>query len=330
MKRAVAKSLIFLFVIVAVQYPSPQRLVRHLRHISDLNAMIDPHVPQLAAWEDEFRATRLAPLEQAAASRPASAPAAAPLFTAAASRPVHPQAVLREVEQFVYDKVRYDWDWNTWNVADYLPGVAELFDAAPSDPDGRLREDCDGRALLAASLLARMGYDARLVTDFRHMWVRVEHVAPGPDGRPTALELMGPGRAKSVVSTAAGNRFDWRTLSNLPVAWSFGVAVFPWGREAIVFATLMILLMHRRMSRRAAVVGVLLAFAGWHFLRMGVVSVGQVGMAGYAWQERPDMAWLGLAYVLLGCGVLWRASRRARRGNLPAPDSSSVTQSREG
>lgn len=325
MKRAMLKSLIFLFVVVAVQYPSPRRLVRHLRHVSDLNAMIDSRAPQLAAWEQEFRATRLPRLEKAAASRPTLVSATTP----AASRPVHPRAVLHEVERFVYDKVRYEWDWNTWNVADYLPTVAEIFDAAARNPDGLPREDCDGRALLAASLLARMGYDARLVTDFRHMWVRVEHAATGPDGRPAAVELMGPGRAKSVVSTASGNRFDWRTLSNLPVAWSFGVAVFPWGREAIVFATLMILLMHRRMSRRAAAVGVLLAFAGWHFLRMGVVSVGQAGMPGYVWQDRPDMAWLGLAYVLLGCGVLWRAARRARRENLPAPELAPVTQSRE-
>jgi hypothetical protein len=183
-------------------------------------------------------------------------------------------------------------------VADYMPSVAELFRRAALDPDGRLREDCDGRAVLAASLLRRLGFDARLVTDFGHVWVQTHDAGRRP------VDLMGKGRARGVVSSAEGNRFvpTWSALANAPLALAYGLSVFPWKRELIVFVALMLLLAHPRMSRRAAAEGAALSLAGWQFMRFPVNY-----WAGEAW-----FFWLGLIYLLAGCTILFLAARRAR------------------
>jgi len=298
------KAGVFLAVLMLVEYPDPRFLFRQIQRLRNMDAVIDPHAPELAEFEARFRARQ-------AAARQATKPARQSRVATASAPSGH--EVQRAVERFVYDNVRYDWDWNVWSVADYMPTVSEMFARAREYPDGLVREDCDGRAVMAASLLRRLGYDAHLVTDVRHVWVQVSdprHPAAKP------LELMGPGRAKTIVSSAKGNRLDWSTLTNLPVALSFGVAVFPWGREAIIFATLMLLLLHPGVSRRTTAIGVLLAFAGWQLLRAGVVSVGQAGQPGYAWEEHPTNALFGLGYILIGCGVIIASSWRARRATV--------------
>jgi hypothetical protein len=331
-------------VVLAVSYPDPRILFRHLGRVRDMDRMIDPGAPQLAPFEAELRtrleraieAQRIAAADarrRESPSREANTPGdSAPL--ADADRGHEPDAVgeveidaskdgdgaaetahrlsaretLKIVEKFVYEKVPYDWDWNTWGVADYMPTVAEMFESAGKYPDGQIREDCDGRAVMAASLLRRLGYEAQLLTDFGHVWVR----AKDPSGRDKAssrpVELMGPGHARAVVSTASGNqfRFDWTVLKALPRALSLGLSVFPFRREAIVFVTLMILLSCRGMSRRAAIVGVALALAGWQFMRVRIEywDDGYLAATGHFW--------LGVSYLLAGCLTMYIAGRRAR------------------
>jgi len=278
------KLLILAAVTFVVLFPNPAQFVRQLRHLSNLQAMIDPKAPQLAKWEAEFR-QRLAHMQQPPAQYPISL------------RPLGPRDVQQALQQFVYQKVKYDWDWNVWGSADYMPTVEEMFAQAARAPDGQMREDCDGRAVMAASLLRRLGYQSKIVTDLRHVWVTT------PEG-----EWMGPGRKKSIVSGVGGNRTAIvATLGNVPVALSYGVAVFPLWRELIILATAFLLTLRRQMPWQALVLGAVLILEGLLFMRLG--SLAPRGLPGQvsAWP-----AWVGLAHLAAGFGVLLMFSFRAR------------------
>lgn len=298
--RIAFKLLLFALVLLAVCFPDPRLLVRHVRHVRNMDAMIDPAAPELAAFERDFREFRRAQRR----TRPGYASVVS-AWTAASAPASRAALLLKDAEAFILDRVAYDWDWNTWGAADYMPTVSEMFRRARDDPGGKLREDCDGRAVLAASLMRRLGHDAHLVTDFAHVWVRVAQ----PRARP--IELMSPGRAAAVESTERGNRLrvDAAILRSLPLTLAYGISVFPWPRELVVYLALLILLSHRRMGWRRFAVGAALLLAGWLLLR---------APADY-WKQQADFAWFGIAYVAAGAIVLMRASASARAKPTPHP-----------
>lgn len=308
--RIPLKWVLLLIVIFFVLFPNPFQFRRHLQHIADYDAMIDADAPQFAAWEAEIRQTLNKKADDA--RRKTGKPIAdAPLMaadTAPASPPAEPHwndalsptRVQKEVERFVYQKVKYDWDWNVWGSADYMPTVSEMFENAMNDPDGVIREDCDGRAVMAASVLRRLGYQSSIVTDLRHVWVVT------PQG-----EWMGPGRGKTMKSTKDGNRFDLlATISNVPVSLSYGVAVFPLHREAIIALTIWLLLSRRGMGKARFFLGGLLLFQGLLFMRSGVLAPAALRGGAESWP-----AWVGILHIASGMGVLlwagWRAGRVA-------------------
>jgi hypothetical protein len=288
--RLPLKWLVFTVITLFVLFPNPFRLARHLSHIANLDAMVEPAAPGLAAWEDEVR-RRLEKKrqDQFFVSRGADN---------SDIPPIDPRAAQIEVERFVYAKVGYAWDWDVWGMADYMPTVSEMFEQAAVAEDRRMREDCDGRAVIAASLMRRLGYESRLVTDLRHVWVTT------PQG-----EWMGPGRKKAIRSSRRGNETQWATaLSNVPVSLSYGVAVFPIWREAIILVTGILLMLHRGMSSRAMAVGVLLMVQGLLYLRLGCFAPAQLSREASAWP-----AWIGGVHLLAGSVVLLVYSSRARR-----------------
>lgn len=298
---------VFLLVLLFVLFPDPRLLVRQLGRIQNLDKMIDGQHPEIQKMAAQFK--RLRDANQLPPALPAARAARQPAKKhagSATSKPTsspattQPRDVQFAVERFVYDRMQYDWDWVLWGVADYIPTVDEMFDAAWARPGGRLREDCDGHAVIAASLLRALGYDSHLVTDLRHVWVRT------PQG-----DIMGAGGETTIVSTAKGNRVKLGgSLGNILLALSFGVSVFPFWREFVIWAALVLLSLHPRMSPRAALLGAILTLQGWLFIRCGVIS-------------KPDFRWLdqawpgcvGLLHVALGLGVLWIASHRARRAS---------------
>ena len=246
--------------VLLVCFPYPQRLIRHVQHIWNPNALIDPDAPGLQPLADELR-VRLTP-------------------------DLTPRAALRTVERYVYEKVPYDWDWNTWGTADYLPTVEEVI--------GMGREDCDGRAVLAASLLRHFGFRAHLVSDLAHLWVMTD-----------VGEAMGPGKTKAVVATDKGVRFNASALRELPKAAAYGIAVFPLGRELIVVAVVW-LLMLRQYG------GVLCGLAGGAMLLVGLGFI-RAGSKEYL-QPTLWMQWVAVVSWIAGLAILllW-ASRNARR-----------------
>ena len=68
--------------------------------------------------------------------------------------------VLQQVEKLVASTRSIMNGLESVGSADYMPTVKEIFDKA-AETDGAAREDCDGRAVIAASLMKRLGYDAR-------------------------------------------------------------------------------------------------------------------------------------------------------------------------
>ncbi len=269
--RLPLKWLIFGAVTFFVLFPSPGQFARHLAHLRDMQALVEADAPRLASLEADLN-RRLGPA------------------------PREPETVQREIERLVLEKVAYCWDWDQWGSADYLPTVDEMF-ARADQRGGRLQEDCDGRAVMAASLMRRMGFDARIATDLRHVWVKT------PQG-----EWMGPGRSETLVTTDEGSEIAWHTLlANVPASLSFGIAVFPLGRELVILAAAFGLMLHRGMSRWAAATGLVLLLWALVLMRLGCLAP-QATQDGASWP-----AWIGLACALAGFCVLAVASRRARR-----------------
>lgn len=221
--RLPIKSAIFALTLFLVCFPNPARFVRHVRHWRNSNELVNPTSPALEPLLDEFRA-------------------ATPELLAA-------PAVVRAVETFVLHRIPYDWDWNTWGAADYLPTLDEVL--------AKGREDCDGRAVVAASMLNALGYDAELISDFAHVWVRTDHG--------DALSAGG----KPVVTSATGVRVRpgaWRAVLS---ASGFGVAVFPLARELIVVGMFWLLTSRLRAGPATLVATALLLLNGLLWLRAG-------------------------------------------------------------
>lgn len=237
------KSLFVLGVVALMLFPDPRLLAVWSGRIQDCNALLDPAHPALQ------------PLQESAQELVARG------------------ALPREaVERVVLERVPYAWDWDIWGAVDYWPTVAEVFQKG--------REDCDGRAVVAASLLRRMGIDARLVSDFLHVWVET------PQG-----DLMGPtGAEKSLVGGSEGTetRFSLGLVKNLSRGFAFGVAVFPLSREAIMLCAIVSATLHPFGSRRKAIAGALLMAAALWLLRSvgesaaGMESIGPVLLTGTA------------------------------------------------
>lgn len=281
--RSVAKCVIFSVVTLFVCFPFPSQLIRNLGHLRNLQGMIEPNAPELAGWDQEVRSR----IEKAASSQPTTAPDVVPSSRLAQ----------REVERFVLEKVRYEWDWNLWGSADYMPTVAEMFEKA-KEYGGQVKEDCDGRAVMAASLLKRLGYEPTIVTDLRHVWVTT------PEG-----EWMGPGGAKTMVATSQGTRVNWESAAgNFAISLSYGVAVFPFMRELIILITLFVLLLRRWSRPGPAMVGLILLIQGLLFMRLGFLAPQAVSREVSAWPT-----WVGIGHVAFGILVMVNADLAGKR-----------------
>lgn len=260
--RVPAKALLMAVTVFLVCYPNPFLFVRHVKHWQNPNAMIDPDAAELEPMLRE--------LEPKLAETPPG------------------REALKIVQRFVYDRIKYEWDWNTWGAADYLPTLAEVLEKG--------KEDCDGRAVVAASLLRNLGYQADLVTDLTHVWVKTDHG-----------ETMGPGPGpKTAIATDTGLRIDWAAyFKNAPKSLAYGLAVFPLWRELVVVAMLWLLALLPGMGRLWVIGGLLLMVDGLLLTRYGAKD---------AWRFDAVGTWFGLFNLMLAVVVLYGSSWRARRG----------------
>lgn len=227
--RVPMKCALLAMTVLMVCFPNPRRLMSHIQHYRDPSALIEPNAKSIEPWVQEL----------------------APKL----SDDIEPREALKRVERFVYDKVPYEWDWNTWGTADYLPTVDEVVAMG--------KEDCDGRAVVAASLLRRFGFQADLVNDFAHVWVRTEHG-----------DTMSPGKKPVFVATDDGIVIDWSALTQLPRAAAYGVAVFPLSRELVILAVAWLLLLPIQGRAARNLVGLALLVGGLILLRVGSSNYG--------------------------------------------------------
>ena len=146
--RASLKLLLFGLVTLAALYPNPVLLVKQIQHLTDVESLIQPDLPAMAEINRDIN--KLLPTNAT------------------------PQKEFQTVERYVHQKIKYQYDWYNWGNLDYWPTAAEVWE--------RKREDCDGRAVLAASILRARGFKtARIVGNLNHVWVAVDKE-----------ELMGP------------------------------------------------------------------------------------------------------------------------------------------
>jgi hypothetical protein len=264
-KRWPLKMAALTVVLLLVLFPRPWVVPTWLTRMRHMNGVLDATHPGLAALEVEVRAA---------------------VAGAGGARDV-PTCV----EEVVCAHVPYAFDWETWGVVDWLPTVAEVFAAG--------REDCDGRAVVAASLLRRMGHETWLVGDLKHVWV-VTRAAPDAP----AAELMGPGTGeKSMVGAASGTgvALSFATLENVGRALRFGVAVFPVGRELVLVGAVCLLSMQPRSSPGRRIGGCVLLVGALGILRATGVEA-----------ATPILAWVGVASALAGWLLLVVPGRAGR------------------
>lgn len=151
------------------------------------------------------------------------------------------------------------------------------------------REDCDGRAVVAASLLRRMGYEAHLVCDLKHVWVSC------PQG-----QLMSPGAGEtSLVATESGTqvKFSRGLLANVVRGMTFGIAVFPLGRELIIVVALCAVLIQPRSS-------VFRRIAGCAAMLLTLVLFRQAGDSVDGLAKHPELVVLGALTWVAACLLL--------------------------
>lgn len=267
------KTAIAAAVLLFMLFPRVDLLVRNIRHWARLDLLIEPGAPGLEKLEAEVRRQ----LPEGAG----------------------PDVALRVTERVVYEAVPYAFDWDTWGNADYVPRVEETLAAG--------REDCDGQAVVAASLLKRMGYDARLMSDMGHVWVWT------PEGESMSPSVLAGGEV-FVMQGESGSELNWAAVFNwrsIVMDWgrnvSFGIAVFPAWREAVLIGVAWLLLLGRRPRWAVAATGLALAVGGWMLVR---------AMCGDFWQPAVGAAWGGLGLCLAGLAMAFFSGVGRRRAPL--------------
>ncbi len=197
--RCLVKWALLASVTIGVLYPHLNLLLRQIQHLRNVESLIQPGLSEITAMNREIDAQ---------------------LATNALRRDE-----FKTVERYVYLHIPYKYDWINWGNLDYWPTTAEVLE--------RKREDCDGRAVLATSLLRARGFKtAHIVANLNHVWVAVDKT-----------ELMGPEKEKNL------RRVGGRTVVTLPGlrTWLGSVAMiseFPAIRSLIILATVLVLAYH--------------------------------------------------------------------------------------
>ena len=197
--RSLVKITIFAAVLVEVLFPHPVLLWREVWTLQNPEPLIQTNfaaMPEINRAIDALLATNTTALTE-----------------------------FKAVERFVYQRIKYQYDWVNWGNFDYWPTAEVVWE--------RQREDCDGRAVLAVSILRARGHtEARIVANINHVWVAVGDT-----------ELMGPQADKNF------RRVGNKTVITVPGVktledWIKQLSVFPALRALVISFTAIVLLYH--------------------------------------------------------------------------------------
>lgn len=207
-KRLLIRLPVFLLGFAFLLFPHPVRAVREVRTLRDPNALIAPEDPAVAALSTEVDSKMPPGLDKA--------------------------KQIAWIEAFVESRIAYENDWDLWLNVDYWPTPTETMEKG--------REDCDGIAVVTASLLKRRGFAPRIEASYEHVWVAVEGeriLHPDKetnfDGEHWSLPGIGLMFSWFRYSLSTFPLWRWGTL----IAW--GIAVLRWPsrpRIAIEFAAI--------------------------------------------------------------------------------------------
>ncbi len=160
----------------------------------------------------------------------------------------------KTVEKFVYKNIPYEYDWNTWMNIDYWPTAQEVWDAK--------KEDCDGRAVLAASILRARGYkNACLTGNFQHIWVEVD-----------GFEIMDPMKEKSFTATKTDDETSTTSITipsyseNLRLL-AMHIQIFPVFRNLLLILFPLLIIMFPLKNKNQFFIIMILFLTGFNFLQ---------------------------------------------------------------
>ena len=132
---------------------------------------------------------------------------------------------MKTVEKFVYREIKYGYDWDVWGNTDYWPTVAEIW--------ANKREDCDGQAVLAASILKSRGFDeVRIVGNLSHVWV-----AAGTN------EVMSPQADKNFQRVDGKLKVRFPRVGTFLLTWAH-INRFPALRSLLLLAVVLLVALH--------------------------------------------------------------------------------------
>jgi hypothetical protein len=178
-KRGLLKSVLFAALIAVVLNPDLKRGILQLKHTLHPESLIQTDFPGLRSINPQI--DRLI----------------------AADGGSHSEA--RLVARFVVNKIKYVTDYENWSNVEYWPTAQEAW--------RKRQEDCDGRAILATSILRARGYhSARMVIGLDHMWIKVNENEKNPSKPPHLVALLSPNRNFSMELRESSRWEDFREL----------------------------------------------------------------------------------------------------------------------
>lgn len=249
---------IFLLGCLLIFFPRLDRAWQQLTTLPlNRNLLVDPHAPALDELAASFDAIRDPQWDQ--------------------------QRLFKEIERFVYGHIKYVHDWVQYGNVEDWPTLDEVTRTR--------QDDCDGRALVAASLSQRYGINAHLVADLSHVWVKAD-----------IGESMGPGETTGLDFTPQGVQFNWDVVWELPKHCSVGIALFPLQRELLIVLLAWILLIAPDTKWRDNLLWLALLVVALMFIREG----GRARDAGLI------KDWIGFGTWAVVLGVMLYVSRAAR------------------
>ncbi|PAW87626.1 MAG: hypothetical protein B9S33_05920 [Pedosphaera sp. Tous-C6FEB] len=260
LKRVSLKLALLAVVVLFALYPNPVLLVRQAGHLLDMESLIQPNLPAMPEINrsiDQLLATNTVPLTE-----------------------------FKAVERFVLRRISYQYDWHGWWNLDYWPTAAEVWE--------RQREDCDGRAVLAVSILRARGHqDARLVANLQHVWVAVG-----------TNELMGPMADKNFRREGGKTIVTFPALKTLLDSLAM-TCKFPAWRVVLMLVTVLALVFHPAMDRGRFAMLCTAMLAGYVVFLDWCVRRVDRDAAGFDWNF-PVAAGLMLGALVLA----WRDAKR--------------------
>lgn len=261
LKRAGLKLALLAVVMLFALYPNPVLLGRQVGRLLDTESLIQPDLPAMPEINrgiDQLLATNTPALTE-----------------------------FKAVERYVYRRIPYQYDWHGWWNLDYWPTAAEVWE--------RQREDCDGRAVLAVSILRARGHtDARLVANLQHVWVAVG-----------TNELMGPMTDKNFRREGGKTIITFPALKTLLDSLAM-TCKFPAWRVMLMLVTLLALVFHPSADPGRFAMLCAMMLAGYAVFLDWCVRRVDRDAAGFDWN-------FPVAAVLI-LGSLAFAWRTARRG----------------